>query len=78
MASAGHFRRQAVQPNCADYQGFLDDLIELETIETNQGTPRRNHRYSGERRIRQDNPQNSQTDQKGSKETAVLIHAPAS
>lgn len=28
--------RQAVQPNCADYQGILDDLIGLETIEANQ------------------------------------------
>jgi hypothetical protein len=31
--------RQAVQPNCADYQSILDDLIGLETIEANQEMP---------------------------------------
>ena len=28
--------RKAVQPNCLDYQAILDDLIDLESVETNQ------------------------------------------
>lgn len=28
--------RKAVQPNCADYQGILNDLISLESIEANE------------------------------------------
>jgi len=31
--------RRAVQPNCADYQSILDDLIGLENIEKNQEMP---------------------------------------
>jgi hypothetical protein len=31
--------REAVQPNCADYQSILDDLIGLETIEADQEMP---------------------------------------
>ena len=31
--------REAVQPNCADYQSVLDDLIDLEATEADQETP---------------------------------------